>query len=301
MWISCVFLFVLLGHGQFSKAWSSPEGDWQRLAKQYGTDQGDLFGGTLPLFFEPRRHSVRNVLEIGFYKGASALLLLDYFPNSSYVSIDHTRMADAFFQGTFRAGSSRDRRAQLVSGRQCHTIALCAALNATRKFPHEEVSGLGFDVIIDDGSHWPPDQQCSFRRLFSQLRFGGVYVIEDTFTSYWSHPTAELYGHEYTSTTYGLHSRTSTVAFFKFLSDFVTASQHFYGMKVNGWERFRGDIDQVLSLRDQRLALDIGSITFSSEAIIVVKTQRRNPDLWYQMGYTMPDRLTAWELGNCSA
>ena len=116
------------------------------------------------------------------------LLLLDYFPNSSYVSIDHTRMADAFFQGTIRAGSSRDRRAQLVTGRQCHTIALSAAVNAARKFPHgahEEVSGLGFDVIIDDGSHWPPDQQsfasaaCMLSRTPDDLLFGAKGAVRN--------------------------------------------------------------------------------------------------------------------------
>jgi len=110
MWTSCVFLYVLVGRGQFSEAWSSPEGDWQRLAKRNGTDQGDLFGGTLPLFFEPRRQSVRNLRLASIQM--RPLLLLDYFPNSSYVSIDHTRMADAFFSRNLpRRLKSRPTRA----------------------------------------------------------------------------------------------------------------------------------------------------------------------------------------------
>jgi demethylmacrocin O-methyltransferase len=43
----------------------------------------------------------------------------------------------------------------------------------------------GFDVIIDDGSHINAHQIRSFNILFPHLRPGGVYIIEDTQTSYW--------------------------------------------------------------------------------------------------------------------
>lgn len=41
------------------------------------------------------------------------------------------------------------------------------------------------DLIIDDGSHQCPHVLASFRYLFPRLRPGGLYVIEDTQTSYW--------------------------------------------------------------------------------------------------------------------
>lgn len=36
-----------------------------------------------------------------------------------------------------------------------------------------------FDVIIDDGSHWPHHQQISLQILFPHLAEGGLYFIED--------------------------------------------------------------------------------------------------------------------------
>ena len=46
---------------------------------------------------------------------------------------------------------------------------------------HPWLSGEGqFDIIIDDGGHYPDQIKTSFRVLFhSALRPGGVYVIED--------------------------------------------------------------------------------------------------------------------------
>lgn len=41
------------------------------------------------------------------------------------------------------------------------------------------------DIIIDDGSHICAHQIDNFKRLFPILSDGGIYVIEDTQTSYW--------------------------------------------------------------------------------------------------------------------
>lgn len=42
-----------------------------------------------------------------------------------------------------------------------------------------------FDLIIDDGSHQNDHVKESFQALFPGLKPGGVYVVEDTQTSYW--------------------------------------------------------------------------------------------------------------------
>ena len=42
-----------------------------------------------------------------------------------------------------------------------------------------------FDIIIDDGSHNPKDIISTFEILFHHLNENGIYVIEDTQTSYW--------------------------------------------------------------------------------------------------------------------
>lgn len=43
-----------------------------------------------------------------------------------------------------------------------------------------------FDIIIDDGGHTMKQQETSVISLFGKLNYGGVYIIEDTHTSYWN-------------------------------------------------------------------------------------------------------------------
>jgi hypothetical protein len=56
-----------------------------------------------------------------------------------------------------------------------------------RKFLAEVVAEVGpVDFILDDGSHIPRHQISSFEYLFRHgLSEGGVYMVEDCFTSYW--------------------------------------------------------------------------------------------------------------------
>ena len=43
-----------------------------------------------------------------------------------------------------------------------------------------------FDAIIDDGSHVPAHVIETFEHLYPKVRNGGVYIVEDTQTSYWA-------------------------------------------------------------------------------------------------------------------
>jgi demethylmacrocin O-methyltransferase len=43
-----------------------------------------------------------------------------------------------------------------------------------------------FDIIIDDGSHINAHQIFTFKTLYPSVKQGGVYIIEDVQTSYWS-------------------------------------------------------------------------------------------------------------------
>jgi len=43
------------------------------------------------------------------------------------------------------------------------------------------------EIIIDDGSHLNEHVLFTFHQLFPKLKSGGIYVIEDTQTSYWEH------------------------------------------------------------------------------------------------------------------
>lgn len=43
----------------------------------------------------------------------------------------------------------------------------------------------GIDVVVDDGGHYNSDQIVTFETLYPLLNDGGVYICEDTHTSYW--------------------------------------------------------------------------------------------------------------------
>ena len=67
----------------------------------------------------------------------------------------------------------------------------------------------GIKVVIDDGSHRPEHIRETFRILFPLLEDDGIYVIEDTQTSYWP---------KWGGST-DLHSRETTMALAKDLLD----------------------------------------------------------------------------------
>jgi len=43
-----------------------------------------------------------------------------------------------------------------------------------------------FDIILDDGSHVSKHMIASFHALYASVRAGGVYIVEDTMTNYFS-------------------------------------------------------------------------------------------------------------------
>ena len=41
------------------------------------------------------------------------------------------------------------------------------------------------DVFLDDGGHHANQQLVTFTKVFPKLNLGGIYICEDTHTSYW--------------------------------------------------------------------------------------------------------------------
>jgi hypothetical protein len=74
-------------------------------------------------------------------------------------------------------------------------------------------------LINDDGSHVPEHQLLTFNLLFAALlQPGGVYIIEDIETSYWTGGT--IYGYR---TPFGLYNNRSAVELLKAAADAVNA------------------------------------------------------------------------------
>lgn len=148
--------------------------DLNALSLRYGSDKwgGHWYTPHYDRHFAPLRDRRVRVLELGIggYQvpdagGASLRMWKQYFRRGLIIGLDY-----------FDKSGIAEPRIQPVRGDQGDPEFL-ARLGAE----------LGpFDIIIDDGSHLSGDVIASFDGLFAHLRPGGLYVVEDTQTSYWS-------------------------------------------------------------------------------------------------------------------
>ena len=78
----------------------------------------------------------------------------------------------------------------LDNDEHCRALALSDGIelhigDATQKaFVDSALGDASFDIIIDDGSHRSSDVIASFDILFSRLKPGGIYIVEDLHCSY---------------------------------------------------------------------------------------------------------------------
>ena len=148
-------------------------GDLMKLATHFGTDKW----GAHRYAQHYQKHLVHlrdrpiKLLEIGIggysrkgQGGASLRMWKQFFPKAQIVGLD---LRDKSFVDEDRIRS--------YQGDQTDPELL-------RRIVSE--SGP-FDVIIDDGSHQPAHIIASFGVLFPLLADDGIYVVEDTQTSYW--------------------------------------------------------------------------------------------------------------------
>lgn len=145
-----------------------------QLAELHGSDKWGkhFYTPHYKHHFNPFRQKSINILEIGVggnksptYGGASLRMWKDYFRKGQIYGIDiHDKSA------------LEERRIKTFKGSQADEIFLKEVIARTGKL----------DIIIDDGSHVNEHIITSFKSLFPHLNRGGIYVIEDTQTSYWN-------------------------------------------------------------------------------------------------------------------
>ena len=123
----------------------------------------------LPIYekhFGPYRGTRFRMLEIGVFGGGSLDMWTEYFgPQAAIWGIDVDPSCAALDtpQTPVRIGSQGDE-----------------------EFLRDVVEEMGgLDLVLDDGSHIGKHQWKSFETLFPLLSEGGLYMIEDTHTSYW--------------------------------------------------------------------------------------------------------------------
>lgn len=140
-----------------------------RIFSTFGTDKerrGEhAYGTTYQSLFGPMRFKRIKLLEIGLLEGASLLAWRCFFPFATMIGID--------IDPKPHLAAPRTRTYLADQGSADDLALLCQ-----REGP--------FDIIVDDGSHLSHHQIFSFRHLFPSLKEGGIYVIEDVQTSFWS-------------------------------------------------------------------------------------------------------------------
>ncbi len=112
------------------------------------------------------RDSPARVLEIGVYRGGGLEMLRHYLgPTARIVGID--------IDPSSRSAAGRE---VVEIGDQEDPVFLTSVVE--RHGP--------FDIVIDDGGHTMRQQIRSIETLFPLLADGGVYLVEDCHTSYWT-------------------------------------------------------------------------------------------------------------------
>jgi len=173
------------------------------LAVKHGTDKWGhhFYCDTYQQYFDKLKDQPITLLEMGFggYEfpdkgGGSMKMWADYFTNPAaqlFVSDIYDKNLDGF-----------DSRIKFVKV-------------SPDAFTFDVLRKIDYDIIIDDASHNSNDIINAFTVLFPQIKSKGIYVVEDTQTSYWEVPQysgcADLRG----------EPKSSTMNYFKHLVDCV--------------------------------------------------------------------------------
>ena len=221
----------------------------RELFRKHHTDKGYThhYERQYARLLAPFRDRPVRLLEIGADGGASMAVWSEYFPDAEL-------LAGIGYGAGFNAKAPTClSTVRCYNGDQSNVTFLEWLLVD---------SGGRFDIIIDDGSHLPEHQFISMRRLLERdaLVDGGLYIVEDTETSYWR-PGSTLYGYEMRGT--GLHGACSFIERLKPLVDVVN-------------RRFiHGNFTTMSNGADRR----IESLEFSQN-MVVIRTSHSESMAW---------------------
>lgn len=171
----------LFGYSNFKKNYIKKviqsffvRGDLNRLAIIWGTDKWGQHWYTQHYnkHFKSIKSNKINFLEIGVggyerpNKGGNSLRAWKYyFKKANIYAID-----------IFDKSLLQEKRIKIFKGSQVDDIFLDNVC--------KEIGVI--DIIVDDGSHINEHIIFTFKLLFPKLNDGGIYVVEDLQTSYWS-------------------------------------------------------------------------------------------------------------------
>jgi hypothetical protein len=184
------------------------------LANKHPSDKWATHNYTDKYFrhFQPLRSRQLGFLEIGV--GGYQNDVVGYA--NSRLGGDSLRFwRDWFPESTIHAIDIQDK-----SALQEDRIVIMRGSQTDETFLADVVRQIGsLDVVIDDGSHINSHVIQTFKFLFPLLNDGGIYVVEDTQTSYW--PT-DGYGGD----SMNLNSQTTMMGWFKSLIDGLNHAEY---------------------------------------------------------------------------
>lgn len=215
-----------------------------KIAKSFGTDKSseihnycEKYEKWLPF----DRLEPITLLEIGVLQGHSILTWREYFPNAKIVGID--------INPDCKSVENPDQNIFIEIGSQDDPVFLQTVCKKHGQF----------DLILDDGSHINDHVIKSFQFLIDCVKSEGVYVIEDSVTSYWD----EWGG--------GFRQKGTSVEFFKDLVDDV----NFYGQQQETFWNVHARREDFLIEQTLRKGIqirtDIESINFLNSIILITK------------------------------
>lgn len=122
---------------------------------------------------------VRNLLEMGIFKGGSAALFELLYRPAKFVAVEYTPepipALTEFLARRGRAGAVKP----FYGVDQSDAAAMGRILAA--EFP-----GQDLDLVVDDASHLYAQTRAGFNLTFPYIRPGGLYVLEDWAWAHWA-------------------------------------------------------------------------------------------------------------------
>lgn len=216
-----------------------------KIAKHYGTDKSSNIHNYCEKYekwFPFERLEPIRILEIGVLDGKSLLTWREFYPNATIIGVD--------INDDCKQYEDIENNIYVEIGSQYDS-----------HFLNEICKKYGsFDLVLDDGSHIQKHMIFSFEHIFPFLKSEGIYVVEDTVTSYWE----DVYEG-------GFRKKGTCIEYFKDLIDDV----NFHGHLQQSFHSFHARREDLLipqvKNNNPGIRVDIESINFLNSIIIITK------------------------------
>jgi cephalosporin hydroxylase len=136
-----------------------------------GCDKWEPYFNVYETYFQKFVNEAPIVVEVGVQDGGSIEMWLKYFgPGALICGID-------IDTNIFKTGIAQEPNVRLYLGDQ----------ESSEFWDSFFVQNPRIDIFIDDGGHTMNQQIETFKNVFPHINNGGVYICEDTHTSYMNH------------------------------------------------------------------------------------------------------------------